>query len=670
MSLDRLLDPELPAPLLWFALVWLFAVGACIGSFMNVVIYRLPAGLSLLHPPSRCPACETPIRATDNVPIFGWLRLRGRCRNCRAGISPRYPAVELLAAVVFAVLAWVEPLSRLNLPESAGKPTMGQHWGLYAFHLFLACSLICAALIEFDGHALPLRLAVPAMIVGLAAPAIWPHLRPDDLALSSTPALNSLADGIVGALFGAALGWAIGLVGNAASRPTSTVSRNAAVTLALVGAFLAWRAAAAVAVASALTGLFILLVGRVEPNLRRLGLTTWIALWSLVLILSSKVLRSIAGLFIVAYALGFFDRQQTLLCAAEPARATIVLTADARGQRVFELHGLSKDELAALAADFARHFAVYCLLDDKPAGQPPLAGRYKKVNGGLQFMPLFPLQAGMKYQAAYRPGGEASDAAAVTQSFELPREPDRPPAKLLAIYPTAATLPQNQLKFYLYFSAPMSRGSAYEHVRLLDGDGRAVDLPFLELAEELWNPAGDRLTLLLDPARVKQDLKPRKDAGPVLEVGRRYTLMVGRTWPDARGRPLMDEARKTFQVAEPDEVSPNAHRWRIGVPAAASRSSLTVDFGEPLDRALLDRMLWVVDSRGRRLPGQAEIGEQEASWSFRPDEPWQPGEYRLIADVLLEDLAGNSIGRKFELVGPPAADNAKQAATVAFRISE
>src|SRR5512146_1743482 len=87
-------------------LVWM--LGAAVGSFLNVVIYRLPAGLSLLHPPSRCPKCHTPLRPYDNVPVLGWLWLRGKCRYCRAPIAARYPLIEAFTATLFlaAFMQW------------------------------------------------------------------------------------------------------------------------------------------------------------------------------------------------------------------------------------------------------------------------------------------------------------------------------------------------------------------------------------------------------------------------------------------------------------------------------------------------------------------------------------------------------------------------------------
>lgn len=87
--------------------VFAFALGACFGSFLNVCIGRWPAGMSIVRPPSRCPSCERPIRAYENIPIFGWLALRGRCAGCSVAISPQYPLVELLIALVWLSAAYL-----------------------------------------------------------------------------------------------------------------------------------------------------------------------------------------------------------------------------------------------------------------------------------------------------------------------------------------------------------------------------------------------------------------------------------------------------------------------------------------------------------------------------------------------------------------------------------
>jgi leader peptidase (prepilin peptidase)/N-methyltransferase len=130
-------------------------LGAAIGSFLNVVIHRLPLGESVVTPGSRCPACGTDISPRDNVPVLSWLVLRGRCRHCGAGISARYPAVELLAALAFAGVA---------LARGVDDDLVTQ--------LVLVAVLIAAAGIDLEHRLIPNRLLVPAAIWGVAAGAV------------------------------------------------------------------------------------------------------------------------------------------------------------------------------------------------------------------------------------------------------------------------------------------------------------------------------------------------------------------------------------------------------------------------------------------------------------------------------------------------------------------
>ena len=130
-------------------------LGVILGSFLNVVIHRLPLGESLASPGSRCPSCGTPIAPYDNVPILSWLLLRGRCRHCGASISPRYPTVELLTAATFAAVVAVRGFDDdllLELP-------------------FVAC-LIALAGIDLDHKLLPNKIVYPMAVYGLVATAI------------------------------------------------------------------------------------------------------------------------------------------------------------------------------------------------------------------------------------------------------------------------------------------------------------------------------------------------------------------------------------------------------------------------------------------------------------------------------------------------------------------
>ena len=156
----------------------------------------------------------------------------------------------------------------------------------------------------------------------------------------------------------------------------------------------------------------------------------------------------------------------------------------------------------------------------------------------------------------------------------------------------------------------MSRGEAYRRIKLLEAaTGKRVDAPFLELDEELWSPDGTRFTLLFDPGRIKRGLRPREEVGPVLEAGKSYSLVIDRHWLDASGNLLKAGFRKTFRVGPPDETSPDPKTWTIDAPRAGSRDPLEVRFPEPLDRALLDRLIWVENADAKVVAGQISLGD-------------------------------------------------------------
>ena len=241
---------------------------------------------------------------------------------------------------------------------------------------------------------------------------------------------------------------------------------------------------------------------------------------------------------------------------------------------------------------------------------------------------------------------------------------------MTAVYPTRDRLPENLLKFYLHFSGPMSRGMAYDHIHLRDQAGKDVAFAFVEVAGELWDPRLVRLTLLFDPGRLKTGLKPREEFGPILRQGGTYTLVVDRGWLDAQGNPLAADFRKRFQVGPPDDRQPDPADWRVQVPRAGTRLPLAITFPEPLDHAMLGRVLSVHDLQGQPVPGTVAIASEEMLWRFTPDGPWQAGSYNVRVDKELEDLTGNSVGRPFEVDVFEKIDRKPMAENVAipFRI--
>ncbi len=309
----------------------------------------------------------------------------------------------------------------------------------------------------------------------------------------------------------------------------------------------------------------------------------------------------------------------------------------------------------------------------------PMLGQYRAEQGALVFVPRFPLRPGRTYRAVAHPArlpgarGDEPDVL-LTVSLEVP-DPG-PRTEVSAVYPGGAVLPANVLKFYVHFSAPMARGEAYERVHLVDAAGRAIVQPFLELGEELWNREGTRLTLFLDPGRVKRGLFLHDELGPVFEPGEDYTLVIDEGWIDASGRALAAGVRRPFRAGEHDHEQPRPERWSVSAPRAGTREPLGLAADEALDRALFARAVSLFHADGTRVEGQARVGPDGRAWSWVPTHEWRAGEYAFVVEPILEDLAGNSVGRPFEdvlagvetlSVGTPGADERR---SVVFSIGE
>jgi hypothetical protein len=299
-------------------------------------------------------------------------------------------------------------------------------------------------------------------------------------------------------------------------------------------------------------------------------------------------------------------------------------------------------------------FPVIAGSDDPLAdiGLPPMLGTYRIDDGAVRFEPRFPLQSGIKYRAilqpSHLPGGDAG-LPPISVTLRIPDRTLASTTSVTDIYPTATELPENLLKFYLQFSAPMSGGHIYDYIHLLDDEGKPVELPFLEIDEELWNPSMTRLTLFIDPGRIKRGVTPLEEVGPALEQGRRYTLAVDAAWPDANGAPLTAPYRKTFRVIQPDRTPIELERWKIVPPAVGSRDPLLVRFDRPMDFALAQRVIRVRRETNKMVEGAVALKEHERAWLFTPNQPWTRGAHELLVLTTLEDLAGNNIGKSFEV---------------------
>ncbi|MEA5462253.1 prepilin peptidase [Leptothoe sp. PORK10 BA2] len=200
----------------WLPWGLIFGLGASIGSFLNVVVYRLPAGISLLSPPSRCPRCLTRLKPYDNVPVFGWVWLRGRCRYCRAAISPRYPLVELFSGLLFVALF-------LRFGWSLETPF---YWGLGSW-------LVALTLIDLDTLTLPNVLTTSGVCFGWLAQGCL-------AAAAHQTVISALVASMAASILGLWLFDAIGLLGAVAMGQPAMGGGDGKLA-AMVGAWLGWQ---------------------------------------------------------------------------------------------------------------------------------------------------------------------------------------------------------------------------------------------------------------------------------------------------------------------------------------------------------------------------------------------------------------------------------------------
>ena len=196
-------------------------IGLCIGSFLNVVIYRLPLGQSLVSPGSRCPKCGYELRWYDNIPVLSWASLGGRCRRCRAPISMQYPIVELVTGLLFVLVVWLTPVGPLLVSR-----------------LILVAILVALFGIDLEHQILPNEITLPGIIIGLMFSLIAPP---------------GWKDALLGALLGAGVLYGIAAAYYAVRREEG-LGMGDVKMLAMIGAFLGWKAVLVTLVLSSFSG--------------------------------------------------------------------------------------------------------------------------------------------------------------------------------------------------------------------------------------------------------------------------------------------------------------------------------------------------------------------------------------------------------------------------------
>jgi hypothetical protein len=268
-----------------------------------------------------------------------------------------------------------------------------------------------------------------------------------------------------------------------------------------------------------------------------------------------------------------------------------------------------------------------------------ILGDYTVLEYETVFHPLISFTRGNTY--------EIRREGKVVATFTIPWPDASVKAEVVHIYPSADTLPENLLKFYIQFSLPMQEGNALDHIILIKDGTDTLKNTFLELQQELWSNDRKTLTVWFDPGRIKRDLQPNKLLGPPLEKGHHYQLIIDKGWDTGEGVAMQSSFGKKFVTTARDDASPDMTKWKIIPPAKLNMDPLAVEFEEPMNYDW-GGCFSVYDSSGNYIFGRVEIGRNEKSLLFYPEARWAPGVHTIHICPQIEDVAGNSFDHLFD----------------------
>ncbi len=288
------------------------------------------------------------------------------------------------------------------------------------------------------------------------------------------------------------------------------------------------------------------------------------------------------------------------------------------------------------------------------------AGSWRREEDVSCFTPRFAPVDGTEYAVVTR--RDATESWREQARVTVPRAPATRTAVVRSIDPGGEWVPANLLRFSVTFSAEMEEGSADGHIHLCDASGDDVPGALFSMTPELWDRERRRLTVLLEPGRVKRGLRPNLLAGAPLAEGSAVTLVVDPELRDSSGTELTEGTHRTYRVGPAMRARIDPARWDVRWPKPG-HDQLAVRFDRPLDRTLVRRCLAVVDERGHLIAGRPALDIDASVWTFAPDS--RGGSWRLQIDTRLEDLAGNSVRRPFDRdLQRPDGDDCVNASTI------
>lgn len=274
-----------------------------------------------------------------------------------------------------------------------------------------------------------------------------------------------------------------------------------------------------------------------------------------------------------------------------------------------------------------------------PSGQcctnkSPISGHYSFEELKVTFTPAFEFLEGQTYTVQTRHGA--------LSEFKITPKVAQPRPEVLAIYPGGGQIPENTLRFYIEFSTPMMPHRAEDFIALVDDTGAVDDAAFMMFKQEIWNEDRTRLTLLMDPGRIKRGVAQNMTLGPAIEETRRYALVVRAGWPGATGPHVASRYENSFVVSPALRARPSLNDWDLSLPTIGTRSRLAIAFDRPFDAVQTSHNIRIINAKGQGVTGDITLDASQTYWTFAPDKPWTSGTFEIVIDAHLEDVAGNN----------------------------
>jgi hypothetical protein len=288
---------------------------------------------------------------------------------------------------------------------------------------------------------------------------------------------------------------------------------------------------------------------------------------------------------------------------------------------------------------------------------PNMAGDYRFTENSLLFMPRFPPVPEQHYNVLFNADlftkkfttNFRFKQSTYSQRFYIDTPNFKPTTQVSKILPLAHIVPQNILKFYVYFSEPMSMEDPLKYITITDDNGVVINDAFVRVPEGLWDQQKTRLTLFVHPGRIKRGVGLNIKKGMVFQKGMRYQINVNKNFKDYRGVTLVSNITKVFSVSQSIYQTLSPENWTLILPDVQSEQSLIIEPERILEPVLAKKMIHVVNKKtGRKVSGSIEVDSLASTLTFKPKTAWVPGKYELIVDDRLEDLAGNTTTALFD----------------------